>query len=126
MMSEANRTYPLKVLVVDDDEGIRSVMAAMLDDRGYDVRVVDITEAHAVVSADWAPDVALVDLAMPGEDGSEYATWLKGVLPETRIVIYSAQPDTGRFARLVQEIGADAWLDKPFELHALYAKIEEH
>jgi DNA-binding response OmpR family regulator len=126
MIADANATYALKVLVVDDDEGVREFMESVLSGRGYDVRVVDITAAHAAVDADWAPDVALVDLAMPGEDGSAYTAWLKRACPQVRVVIYSAQPGTRGFAHLVNELGADDWLAKPFEIEALYAKIEEH
>jgi CheY-like chemotaxis protein len=63
-------TRPVRLLVVDDDDPLREVLAENLDDRGYDVMAAASgPEALALLAADRAVDALITDLSMPGMDG---------------------------------------------------------
>lgn len=82
----------MKVLVVDDDESIRSAVEFVLnlDESSMEVKVarggVDALEIAKTFSA----DVVLMDYWMPGMDGEEAAHAIRAELPSARIVAYSA------------------------------------
>ena len=100
------------LLVVDDDEVFRTRLARSLDTRGYDVRVAgDYDEALASARQD-SPELAVVDLRMPGRSGLELVQALLEVDPSTRIVILTGY---GSIATAVDAVrlGAVNYLPKP-------------
>lgn len=113
-----------RILIVDDEPDLASMMADMLNDAGYTTRIFDngreaITEIHAD-----PPDLLLLDVNMPGLDGFEVAALLKAD-PETAtipIIMVSAQD--GRGSRVIGlESGAEDYLSKPVDSAELIAKI---
>src|SRR5438445_4059817 len=79
------------VLVVDDDEAIRTYLTHLLTARGYAVDSVDSgAQAIARVAGGLTPSVAIVDIMMPGVDGLEVLTRLKGIQPTLPVIILSA------------------------------------
>src|ERR1041385_4416679 len=112
------------VLVVDDDEAIRSYLTHLLTSRGYAVESVDSgAQAIARVAGGLAPGVAIVDIMMPGVDGLEVLTRLKGISPSLPVIILSA---VGQARTVVEamKLGASDYLVKPFEEHDLELAIE--
>lgn len=65
------KSRPTRVLVVDDDAGLRDMLDRHLRMTGYDVRLADNGVAALEVCATWVPDVALVDFVMPKMGGIE-------------------------------------------------------
>lgn len=109
------------LLVVDDDAELRELGEAYLSRQGFRVTTVADGAAMDAVLASDAPDLVVLDLMLPGEDGLSIARRLKaqGDLP---IVILSAQgDDVDRIVGL--EIGADDYLAKPFNPRELLARI---
>src|SRR4051795_139431 len=75
------------MLVVDDDRVLRDRLARALRERGYEVRVAgDYDEAIAAARAD-SPELALVDLRMPGRSGLELVRDLKAIDASTKVVV---------------------------------------
>jgi two-component system response regulator AtoC len=112
------------VLVVDDDEAIRSYLTHLLTARGYAVESVDSgAQAIARVAGGLSPGVAIVDIMMPGVDGLEVLTRLKGISPSLPVIILSA---VGQARTVVEamKLGASDYLVKPFEEHDLELAIE--
>jgi CheY-like chemotaxis protein len=106
-----------RVLVVDDDESIRQTVEMALSGEGYEVRTAsDGAQALSLVT-DWAPQVILLDMKMPGTDGWAFAAEFRS-LPEPHppVVVLTAASDAPKWAA---EIDADAVLPKPFDLDAL-------
>ena len=62
-------TTPARVLVVDDDTILRTVLCESLADEGYEVRPADNGRHALALLGDWTPDVIVLDLMMPGMDG---------------------------------------------------------
>lgn len=113
------------VLIVEDEPDNRDIMCSVVQDvAGYRaVAVADGEQALAVV-AGRPPDLILLDLILPGLDGFEVARRLKGD-PATRgipILAISALARTGDRDQAL-EMGCDDYVDKPFGLDDLVAKI---
>ena len=109
------------LLVVDDDAELRELTDAYLSKNGFRVHTVaDGVEMDAWLAAQ-RPDLLILDLMLPGEDGLSIAKRLKaqGAFP---IIMLSAQgDDVDRIVGL--EIGADDYLAKPFNPRELLARI---
>jgi len=104
------------VLVVDDDEVIRGLLAWLFEEAGYSVRqAADGSEALAAL-AGRAPDCMVLDLMMPRVDGQTVLQRRQdeGLAPDTRVVVLTAKTD--RMSQVwCWERGADEYLIKPFD-----------
>jgi two-component system OmpR family response regulator len=109
-----------RILVVDDDPGIREVLCDYLVLHGYDaVGAASAAEMDRAV-AQQVPDLIVLDLMMPGEDGLSVCRRLAGKGPP--IVMLSAMgEDTDRIIGL--ELGADDYLAKPCNPRELLARV---
>ncbi len=111
-----------RILVVDDDPGIQTLLGRYLREQGFDVRVVGSgAEMDTVLAADPRVDLLVLDIMLPGEDGLSIARRLD---PKTRppVIMLSARgEDIDRIVGL--EIGADDYVPKPFNPRELLARI---
>ena len=110
------------VLVVEDDEGSRELLALALSDHGLRVELAgDGAEALERLESG-RPDLIVLDFRMPSLDGAGFMRWLQ-VRPGPRppVLLLTAAP---RPAELAAEIGADAFVAKPFDLLDLYHTVD--
>ena len=108
-----------RVLVVEDDPALREIYAGALRGYGHDVRTAsDGVAALDALSNGWEPCVVFLDLRMPGMDGWEFSRRLREDERhrEVRVVVVAAH---FRIDHEAAEIGADGWLQKPFDLTRL-------
>jgi DNA-binding NtrC family response regulator len=126
-----------RILIVDDEEKIRNILAAILRDTGYTVETAkDGIEAVGKSSA-FSPDLLIVDLQMPRMDGMETIATVRGRLPHVVSIILTAH---GSIQSAVQAIkqGVYDYITKPFdneqmllivkralEVHRLAAEVDE-
>jgi two-component system response regulator MprA len=111
-----------RVLVVDDDPPLRRMLARTLAAEGYEVTVAGDGGGALAEAERTAPDVIVLDVAMPGVDGLTVARRLRGKGDFTPILMLTARdavPD--RVAGL--EAGADDYLVKPFAVQELIARL---
>src|ERR1700679_2492841 len=110
-----------RILVVEDDERIRSSMRLALEGEGYDVKDVASGEEALDLFADAPTDVALIDIMLPGMDGFECCRALRrhSAVP---IIIVTARADTHDVVAGL-EAGADDYVTKPFVAKELAARI---
>ena len=114
------------VLVVDDDEVIRGMLAFLFEGEGHTVeQAADGTEALEVLRRR-QPDCMVLDLMMPGVDGLSvlHARQALGLAPETRVIVLTAKSGT-EDAVWCWEAGADEFLTKPFEPGRLLRLVHE-
>lgn len=113
---------PTRILVVDDDAGIRNLLAEYLAQQGYDTRTAaSATEMDQALASAQRPDLIVLDVMMPGEDGLSVVRRLAGKGPP--VVMLSAMgEDTDRIVGL--ELGADDYLAKPCNPRELLARIK--
>jgi two-component system, OmpR family, phosphate regulon response regulator OmpR len=111
----------LRLLVVDDDPALRELLCRYLDQQGFAVEAVpDGTMLDRALAASM-PDLVILDLMLPGEDGLSIARRLRA-LSDLPIVMLSARgEDLDRIIGL--EVGADDYLAKPFNPRELLARI---
>jgi two-component system OmpR family response regulator len=110
-----------RLLVVDDEDDIREMLADYLGSYGFDVDTVADGAAMRAIMAAHSYDLVLLDLGLPGEDGLSLARELRS-LPSLGIIIVTGrgQP-VDRIIGL--EVGADDYVAKPFELRELLARV---
>jgi CheY-like chemotaxis protein len=90
MSSPALQLLAVTVLVVDDDNGVRHVMARDLEEAGYRVLTAgDGEEALTVIEQSGVPDLVICDLLMPGLNGYELATHLAALPDPPEIILTS-------------------------------------
>ncbi|MCZ7560749.1 MAG: response regulator [Burkholderiaceae bacterium] len=110
-----------RILVVDDDEGLRELLMRYLADNGYDVAGVAEGVAMKRHLATHPVDLILLDVMLPGENGLSLARAL-GAEGSPPIIMLSARGE--EIDRVVGlEIGADDYLPKPFSHRELLARI---
>jgi two-component system KDP operon response regulator KdpE len=109
------------VLVVDDELPIQRALAANLKARQYDVVLAGTGEQALQLAAKHHPDVVILDLGLPGIDGTEVVEGLRG-WTEVPIIILSARgSEAEKVAAL--DAGADDYVAKPFGMDELLARL---
>lgn len=109
------------VLVVDDDDKLRKLIARYLSEHGFmTAGAGDAGEARSMLSS-LSFDLIVLDLMMPGESGLEFATALRGVSSIPILMLTAMGEPEDRITGL--EAGADDYLVKPFEPRELLLRI---
>lgn len=80
------------VLIVDDDQTVANTLGMILKSETHDVRVVYSAEAASELLASWTPDIAIVDVLLPGMNGVDFAIALKTVAPGCHVLLFTALP----------------------------------
>ncbi|RZL35664.1 MAG: response regulator transcription factor [Rubrivivax sp.] len=110
-------------LVVDDDADIRTSLTAYLQGFGWRVSAAADGGAMRQLLAAAKPDVIVLDLMLPGEDGLALLRWLGTQADAPPVLMLTARGDT--MSRVVGlELGADDYLAKPFEPRELVARLQ--
>lgn len=110
------------VMVVDDDPGVRELLEDYLSGNGYAVVLADSGAAMRERLADTVPDVVLLDVNLPGEDGLSLARHVREHHDIGIIMVSGAGETVDRIIGL--EVGADDYLSKPFDLRELRARVK--
>jgi two-component system phosphate regulon response regulator OmpR len=110
-----------RLLVVDDDAAVRDLLVEYLGDQGFAVRAVGDGAAMRTAIEEELPDLVLLDLRLPGEDGLTLARRLRETV-DVGIVMVTASGDI--IDRVVGlEMGADDYIAKPFDPRELLARV---
>lgn len=105
-----------RVLVVEDDPDLARLIEAALAAEGSEVRSAHDGETALTIVEAWQPDTIVLDLGLPKLDGRGFAAAYRGRSGDAPIIIVSGAPDAPQASR---QLGARAWLPKPFELDRL-------
>ena len=120
MSQTANR--PDKIVIVDDDARIRDLLRRYLSKEGFEVSLAEDAKALARLMLRESPDLIVLDLMLPGEDGLSICRRLRAGGDKTPIIMLTAKgEDVDRIVGL--EVGADDYLGKPFNPRELLARI---
>ena len=110
------------LLVVDDEPELRGLLAEYFGRHGFAVRCAESAAAARQQIATAVPQLALLDINMPGENGLSLARWLREAHPGVgRVMLTTASETVDRIVGL--ELGADDYLPKPFDLRELLARV---
>jgi len=102
-----------KLLIVDDNEGVRHLVSRWLERSGFQVLEARDGNEAVEVTAREHPEIVLADIRMPKIDGIELARILKREHPETKIILMTAYSSPLTISRARKE-GVDDYLEKPF------------
>lgn len=111
-----------KVLIVDDDEKLRKLVAEYLE--GYGFQVTALPDSRSVLSTirNEFPDIVILDIMLPGKDGLEVLKEIRSEFSVAVIMLTAKGDDADRIVGL--ELGADDYLPKPFNPRELLARIK--
>ncbi|MBB4931279.1 two-component system OmpR family response regulator [Lipingzhangella halophila] len=111
------------VLVVEDDPNIRELLTASLELAGYGVCGSRDADAALGALARFTPDIAVVDIMLPGRSGLDLVADLRGVLPGLAVLLLTARGSAeDRVAGL--RAGADDYVTKPFSLDEVLLRLQ--
>ncbi len=105
----------MRVLIVDDDKSMTSLMQEYLAGRDYDISVAHNGEEGMALTAESNYDLAIIDIFMPEKNGLSMIMELREKSPDTRIIAISGMTRTGTdFLGAAENLGGDYVLEKPF------------
>lgn len=111
------------ILIVDDDEGMCETLSDVMEDKGYNTSIA--LDGHGAVEKvrEMDFDVVLMDIRMPGMNGVETFKQIKGIQPETAVVIMTAYAVEDLIGEALRE-GVYGVLHKPFDMERVLDLIE--
>jgi DNA-binding NtrC family response regulator len=113
-----------RILIIDDDENIRKVLAAILEDEGYSVESVDTARKAIEKTRRNYYNLALIDVRLPDMEGIELLTKMTDTTPKMRKIIITGYPTLQNAVEAVNK-GANAYVMKPFDMEKVLKEIEE-
>jgi two-component system response regulator AtoC len=111
------------VMVVDDEAGLAAAIETFLKRQGAEARAFGTAEAALAALGELAPDVALVDLQLPGMDGLAALAAIKRERPETVVIVMTAH-STVQGAVAAMKQGAFDYVAKPLDLEELWLVVQ--
>lgn len=113
---------PEKILVVEDETSIQTIVRTYLESAGYAVTVVENGPDALIEAARLQPALIVLDLNLPGMDGMEVAARLRQSSDVYLLILTARGEETDRVSGL--RLGADDYLTKPFSPRELLARVE--
>jgi len=115
---------PLKILLVDDEDGIRKVLKITLESAGYTILTAPDGETGLDIFVREAPDLVITDIKMPGIDGIELLKRIKHLNTETEVIMITGHGDMDLAVKSLQYEAAD-FITKPIDSTDLESAIKK-
>jgi two-component system KDP operon response regulator KdpE len=115
---------PGRILVIDDESQITRVLRAALSAQGYDVRTANDPDEGLRVFREWAPDLVITDLMMPGLSGVDVCRMIRTRSSTPVLVLSVREHERSKVEAL--DAGADDYVTKPFSIQELLARVRAH
>jgi signal transduction histidine kinase len=111
-----------KILLIDDEEGIRKLLGISLRDAGYPVSIAIDGERGIELFQEESPEIVLTDIKMPGLDGIEVLRRIKAMSPDTEVIVITGH---GEMELAIQSLQLDAsdFVTKPIHDEALFVAL---
>jgi DNA-binding NtrC family response regulator len=113
-----------RILVVDDEESIRKVLATILEEEGFTVDTASSGKEAIEKSNDGYYNLALIDIRLPDMDGTELLTAMRKTTPEMAKIIITGYPSLQNAIEAVNK-GADNYILKPFKVENVLRTIDD-
>ncbi len=114
-----------RILVIDDEPSMLRYLRTLLEVESYQVETVSSgEEAVKYVQQAGSPDIALLDMVMPGMDGLETLEKLRELNPSLKVVILSCVTDSRKVVQSIR-LGAQDYITKPFQAEELQLTIDQ-
>ncbi len=106
---------PARILVIDDNRALIDILAVCLGEEGHTVLIALTSDEGLKLVTLFQPDLVLLDIVLPGMNGIEVLKRIRSINPSTRVVMLTGNINPS-VARTALELGALAYIDKPFDL----------
>ena len=116
---------PARILVIDDDDSVRKVMSAALEDEGYKVDLAETGTQAIEKSKSEFYNMALIDIRLPDMEGTRLLSELKETTPKMVKIIVTGYPSMQNAIEAVKR-GADDFVVKPFKMEVVLETIKRH
>ncbi|MBL6990720.1 MAG: response regulator [Bacteriovoracaceae bacterium] len=104
----------IKILIVDDEPGIRKLLSLILSSKDYLIKdASNAGDAKDIINDD-TPHIVISDMKMPGEDGLQLLKWIKVNYPESSVIIMTGHIDS-ELTDNVHKAGGPICVAKPFD-----------
>lgn len=110
-----------RILVIDDEPGIRKLLRIAFESNGYEVKEADNGRDGLLMAANHPPELVLLDIGLPDRDGQDVLKDLRGWYTKA-VIIISVQDTEGDIVRALDN-GATDYITKPFRTGELLARI---
>jgi DNA-binding response OmpR family regulator len=116
-----------KVLVIDDDAGVRQTLTAILEDNGYEVMSAEDGRRGVAVFRSERPDLVITDIIMPEQEGIQTIIEMRKNAPDAKIIAISGGGRTANidYLKIARALGATDALAKPFDPDVLLSAVAE-
>ncbi len=115
-----------KILIVDDDAGIRRLLSKFLEREGFTVVLAEDGLEGVETAKKEQPDLILLDVVMPRMDGLTAARLIKFYKPLSEVpIIFLTAKDASKEIELAQEVRAEVYITKPFDVRQVITVIKE-
>lgn len=111
-----------RVLIVEDEPNIVLSLEFLLGEEGYEVRVAESGEDALEQVPRWRPQLVLLDIMLPGLDGFEICRRLRTTETPPKVILLTARGDGAEKVKGL-DLGAAAYITKPFSARALLADV---
>lgn len=111
-----------KIYLVEDDDNIRKLVCYALSREGYEIEGFDVPDEFRIRYAEERPDLVLLDIMLPGEDGLSILKKLRASDRDTAVIMLTAKDS--EFDKVTGlDLGADDYIAKPFGMSELVSRI---
>ena len=110
-----------KVMLIEDDEGIQSIMKALLESAGYQIIIAGTCELAIMLFSSHMPDIVILDLGLPDNDGMRFLEFVRRDSLIPIIVLSARSSDNDKVGAL--DAGANDYVTKPFSSAEFMARL---
>jgi len=116
-----------RILVIDDEESVRTVLRQMLEKEGYEIEDAEDGAVGLKLLHEHLPDLIITDLFMPEKEGIETMIEVRKHFPQVKIIAISGGGRMGKLDLLpmAESFGAQRTLAKPFERQELLETVKD-
>lgn len=113
-----------KILVIDDDEGIREFLKMYFEDREYNVDIAKDGQEGVELFGKGSYELVLCDMLMPRMIGIQVLEKIKAAKPDQKVMMMTGVKDEAMMAK-AQSLGCHLYINKPVKLQELEARVAE-
>ena len=110
-----------KILLIEDEDNIRNMIATLLESAGYSPIEAESCAAGRTMAMSHMPDLIVLDLGLPDENGLEFLKWLRQALLTPVIVLSALTDESDKVEAL--DLGANDYITKPFSAAEFLARV---
>lgn len=116
----------MKILIVDDDAGIRMLLSKFLQKEGFEVLLGEDGLEGVELAKKHQPDLILLDVVMPRMDGLTAARLIKFYKPLSEVpIVFLTAKDADKEIELAQEVRAEVYITKPFDVRQVIQVVKD-